>query len=41
MRSLDVVYKMTLKGKLVGVLGGTGRQQKEFGWIHEIVPAKR
>jgi hypothetical protein len=30
------VYKMTLEGKVVGVLGSTGRQSKEFGWIHEI-----
>jgi streptogramin lyase len=30
------VYKMTLDGKVLGVLGSTGRQPKEFGWIHEI-----
>jgi hypothetical protein len=30
------LYKMTLEGKVVGVLGSTGRQSKEFGWIHEI-----
>jgi DNA-binding beta-propeller fold protein YncE len=30
------VYKMTLEGKVLGVLGSTGRQPKEFGWIHEI-----
>ena len=30
------VYKMTLEGKVLGVLGSTGRQSKEFGWIHEI-----
>lgn len=30
------VYKMTLDGKVVGVLGRSGRQLKEFGWIHEI-----
>lgn len=30
------IYKMTLDGKVVGVLGGTGRQLKEFGWIHEL-----
>jgi streptogramin lyase len=30
------VYKMTLDGKVVGVLGSSGRQLKEFGWIHEI-----
>ena len=30
------VYKMTLDGKVVGVVGRSGRQLKEFGWIHEI-----
>jgi DNA-binding beta-propeller fold protein YncE len=30
------VYKMTLDGKVLGYLGSTGRQPKEFGWIHEI-----
>ncbi len=30
------VYKMTLEGKVLGYLGGAGRQMKEFGWIHEI-----
>ena len=30
------IYKMTLDGKVVGVLGSSGRQLKEFGWIHEI-----
>lgn len=30
------VYKLTLEGKVVGMFGGTGRQRKEFGWIHEI-----
>jgi hypothetical protein len=27
---------MTLDGKVLGYLGSTGRQPKEFGWIHEI-----
>jgi hypothetical protein len=27
---------MTLDGKVLGMLGSTGRQPKEFGWIHEI-----
>jgi len=27
---------MTLDGKILGVLGETGRQLKQFGWIHEI-----
>ncbi len=30
------VYKMTLDGKVLGWLGSTGRQPKEFGWIHEM-----
>ncbi len=30
------VYKMTLDGKVVGMLGQAGKQLKEFGWIHEI-----
>ena len=30
------VYKLTLDGKLVGMLGKSGHQTKQFGWIHEI-----
>jgi hypothetical protein len=30
------IYKLTLDGKVVGVLGRSGRQPKQFGWIHEI-----
>jgi DNA-binding beta-propeller fold protein YncE len=30
------VYKLTLDGKLVGYLGRSGHQLKQFGWIHEI-----
>lgn len=30
------IYKLTLEGKLLGVLGGSGKQLKQFGWIHEI-----
>jgi hypothetical protein len=30
------VYKLSLDGKVLGVLGRTGRQAKQFGWIHEI-----
>src|SRR5579871_1766531 len=30
------VYKLSLDGKVLGMLGGTGRQMKQFGWIHEI-----
>jgi len=30
------VYKLSLDGKLLGMLGGPGKQLKQFGWIHEI-----
>jgi streptogramin lyase len=30
------IYKLTLDGRVVGVLGKSGRQLKQFGWIHEI-----
>lgn len=30
------IYKLTLDGKLLGVLGKAGKQPKQFGWIHEI-----
>ena len=30
------VYKLSLDGTVLGVLGSSGRQLKEFGWIHEI-----
>ncbi|HEY6820922.1 MAG TPA: peptidyl-alpha-hydroxyglycine alpha-amidating lyase family protein [Burkholderiales bacterium] len=30
------IYKMTLEGKVLGVLGESGKQLKQFGWIHEI-----
>ena len=30
------IYKLSLDGKVLGVLGGSGRQLKQFGWIHEI-----
>ncbi len=30
------IYKFTLDGKLLGYLGKTGRQAKQFGWIHEM-----
>jgi streptogramin lyase len=30
------VYKLSLDGKVLGVLGKTGRQAKQFGWIHEM-----
>jgi hypothetical protein len=30
------IYKLSLDGKVLGVLGGPGRQLKQFGWVHEI-----
>ena len=30
------VYKISLDGKVLGKLGESGRQLKQFGWIHEI-----
>ena len=30
------IYKLTLDGKVVGVLGESGKQPKQFGWVHEI-----
>lgn len=30
------LYKLTLDGKVLGVFGRSGKQPKEFGWIHEI-----
>jgi hypothetical protein len=30
------IYKLTLDGQVLGVLGKSGKQLKEFGWVHEI-----
>ena len=30
------IYKLTLDGKVLGVLGEAGKDPKQFGWIHEI-----
>jgi hypothetical protein len=30
------IYKLSLDGKVLGVLGKSGKQLGEFGWIHEI-----
>jgi len=30
------IYKLTLDGKVLGVLGESGKQLKQFGWVHEI-----
>jgi hypothetical protein len=30
------IYKLSLEGKVLGYLGESGKQPKQFGWIHEI-----
>lgn len=30
------IYKLALDGEVLGVLGESGKQLKQFGWIHEI-----
>ena len=30
------IYKVTLDGKVVGVLGDAGKEVGQFGWVHEI-----
>jgi hypothetical protein len=30
------IYKLTLDGKVLGMLGESGKQLKQFGWVHEI-----
>ena len=30
------VYKLSLDGRVLGMLGKSGHQMKQFGWIHEI-----
>jgi hypothetical protein len=30
------VYKLSLDGKVLGMLGKSGKQPKQFGWIHEM-----
>jgi hypothetical protein len=30
------LYKLSLQGEVLGVLGESGKQPKQFGWIHEI-----
>jgi hypothetical protein len=30
------IYKLTLDGKLLGMLGRSGKRPKQFGWIHEM-----
>jgi sugar lactone lactonase YvrE len=36
------IYKLSLDGRVLGVLGASGKQPKQFGWIHEIAcPSER
>jgi DNA-binding beta-propeller fold protein YncE len=30
------IYKLTLDGKVLGAFGESGKQLKQFGWVHEI-----
>jgi DNA-binding beta-propeller fold protein YncE len=30
------IYKLSLSGEVLGMLGSSGRMPKEFGWIHEM-----
>jgi len=30
------IYKLTLDGKVLGMLGQSGKQMKQFGWIHQL-----
>jgi DNA-binding beta-propeller fold protein YncE len=30
------IYKLTLDGKVVGVLGKSGKQLGQFGWVHQL-----
>jgi 6-bladed beta-propeller len=30
------IYRLTLDGKLLGMLGQSGKQLKQFGWIHQM-----
>ena len=30
------IYKLSLDGRVIGVLGEAGKEPKQFGWIHEI-----
>jgi hypothetical protein len=34
------IYKLSLDGKVLGVLGESGKQLKQFGWIHEMACPK-
>lgn len=30
------IYKLSLDGKVLGMLGQSGKQLKQFGWVHEM-----
>jgi len=30
------IYKLSLDGKVLGMLGKSGKQLKQFGWVHEL-----
>jgi hypothetical protein len=30
------VYKLSVDGKVLGWIGESGKELKQFGWIHEI-----
>ena len=30
------IYKLTLEGKVLGVLGKSGKQLGQFGWVHQL-----
>jgi hypothetical protein len=30
------IYELTLDGQILGVLGESGKQLKQFGWVHEM-----
>ena len=30
------IYKLTLEGKVLGVLGEAGKEVKQFGWVHQM-----
>jgi hypothetical protein len=32
----QVLYKLSLDGKVLGMLGESGKQLKQFGWIHQL-----
>jgi len=36
------IYKLSLEGKVLGVFGQSGKQLKQFGWVHQIAcPSER